>query len=295
MKIGPRFTRFIKIVSIVTAFLMIFAIFYSIKSRMGQKRTIVPGEDPYMISNYFNSDWRNNSFWIDSVEKNYYTGSFSDSIHPTSFYLESKTSKELFNEEFKVKSSDKQRLDLVEVFQNQLISSRSFDNVEGSFMGILAINKKVFMEVFNYKQSSLTYEGILFRGFELNKKEGYRFYYNSYLDKEAIGERIINDTFIFEDQLFTILRSINYDNTKEFKAFVMESQMLSKLGRTHVYEAKFKVKVLPNLNLFQVEVGLSDDKINTYVFEKNFPNKLIKANLWNGLELNLMNTLVHKK
>ena len=80
---------------------------------------------------------------------------------------------------------------------------------------------------------------------------------------------------LFEDQLPICLRALKFNDTSSFNVKILESQLNPGVGGLKIYNA-FVSMNSENDNEMNVEVKLDERNVYNYIFEKKYPNKLLK-------------------
>lgn len=288
-------TKIIKIISILTAFLLIAAIFYSIRSRSGSHRTINPKEDRFGIGSNFDENYLKNKFWNDGQEEiAVYKAEYVYDNETVGFDCRVISKPEFFSQEFNVKSDSMQRLDLFRLMKVNMLSSFQTKRSLYHLMNSTFIKAENPLDVYKVIQTSQDFYGITFKEFNQDKHHVMKFSYSSYLDKEGKNSRDFETAFLFEDQLMYSLRTLKFKEGLKFNQSVMESQAFHRIGRTHLYDTEFTVTDGGELEAFsgnvptwKVTLVFDQKKVNEYWFSKNYPHICFKMNGWDGRKLEL--------
>jgi len=206
--------------------------------------------------------------------------------------------KETFNEEFKVKTDDYERKDLFDVMKVNKFCRIPTDNYPYHYMTSIFYKRQQPSTVYKLTNSSQEWCGNTSKYF-LSKGRKYEYGYNSYWDGQGIGQTTVDGNIMFEDQLSHTLRALKFQEGLQFEQRVAESQVSSKASDPKIYDATFRVSQADDFQLqtgydisqeakvWRVDVQLDNEKINTYWFEGNYPNLMLKQETWDGRKLAL--------
>jgi hypothetical protein len=111
--------------------------------------------------------------------------------------------------------------------------------------------------------------------------------YDSYIDYEGIGKKVLPKDILVADQLPYSLRALLFSDTLKVKMDILENQAIPALGDLRVYHAFIRVSA-SDAKTWTVQVMLDKQKENTYVFEKAYPNTLISMHTWDGNTMQLV-------
>lgn len=264
----------VRIVAILGGIAILFAIWFSIQFAKSKTKKEFDSRQTYFnsIHQYFNKDFANNAYW-DNVkqEKNVYKAIASDMVYVLSYA----TRKETFNDQFNVQTNTTARPDLYKVLNTSI--EKYNNNNDTSYVAQLAtlcMNPLVL-----HKMTSTTAHawGITHKSF-FNNKSVITLKYDSYLDKQGIGDKVFPKDVLFEDQLPICLRALNFNDSTKFNIDVLESQLIDGTGDFRIYKANVSMSAenIVNTAVFKVTVKLDDAKTNVYYFEQKFPHQLIK-------------------
>jgi hypothetical protein len=114
-----------------------------------------------------------------------------------------------------------------------------------------------------------------------NTKSNLTLNYDSYLDYEGIGEKLLPKDVLVADQLPYTLRALLFSDTLNVRMDILENQAIPAVGDLRVYHAVISVSA-SDAKTWTVHVMLDKQKENTYVFEKEYPNTLISMHTWDG-------------
>lgn len=255
-----------KVVAIIGVLAILFAIWFSIKFAKSKTKQEFDNRQTYFndIHQNFNKDWANNAYWDSvGVESTTYV-----SEHETYQYL---IRKETFNDQFNVKTSTTARPDLYKVLNASITKiDTSKINIQAQ-LATLCMNPLVLHK---YTISAQDTWGITHKSY-FNLKSVITLKYDSYKDKEGIDSKVLPKDVLLEDQLPICLRSLKFNDSTSFMVKVLETQLTQGVGALTVYNASVSMQS-ENANEINVEVKLDDKHIYNYIFEKTYPNKLIK-------------------
>ncbi len=239
-----------------------------------------------------NSEWAKNKFWDDGkAEVAQYKAKRIIYKKERDFEYTMVTVSEVFNKEFLTKTDDYSRKDNFDVMKVNFIARIETDNYPYHFLTSYFTFRNNPEYVFKFTNSSQEWCGNTFKEI-LKSSKGYTINYHSYWDGEGSGNKTINDNVWLEDQLFLTLRTLKFNEVKEFKHKVLESQISSKIGKLIVFDANFTISnsdsiIINNQNYttYKVKINLDSEKVNEYVFTKEYPNYLVSYNSWDGRSL----------
>jgi hypothetical protein len=264
----------IRIVAIIGAVAILFAIWFSIQFAKSKTKKEFDSRQTYFnaIHQHFNKGFASNTYW-DSVklESANYQAIQNDKVYIWSF----QTRKETFNDQYNVKTQNTSRPDLYAVLHTSI--QRYNNNADTNYSATLAtlcMNPLVL-----HKMSVNTSHawGITHKSY-FNNKSVITLKYDSYLDKQGIGDKVFPKDVLFEDQLPICLRALNFSDTLNFDTKILESQLIDGIGQFTIYNANIRVSSteLSTLPVFKVLVKLDAAKSNAYYFDKKFPHTLIQ-------------------
>jgi hypothetical protein len=271
----------VKIVAILGGIAILFAIWFSIQFAKSKTKKEFDSRQTYFnsIHQHFNKDFANNAYW-DSVkqEKNVYKALQNDRV----LVLTYTTRKETFNDQFNVQSNNTARPDLYKVLNSSIEKyNNNADTTYIAQMATLCMNPLVL-----HKMTSTTAHawGITHKSY-FNNKSVITLKYDSYLDKQGIGDKVFPKDVLFEDQLPICLRALNFSDSAKFTVQVLESQLIDGIGNFKLYNASVSVELsnTTSIPVYKVLVKFDDAKTNVYYFEQKFPHPLIKFEIGNLL------------
>lgn len=264
-KAKKNLDKAVKFVAILGIAAIGFAIWFSIQFAKSKTKQEFDKRQTYFndIHTNFMKDWALNAYW-DSlrVENSVYLNEQNSNEISVSI------SKQTFNDQFNVKSDVLERPDLYKIL-NYSIKQTIADTTLNANMIYLCMNPLVLHKMTVVAIDSM---GHTFKSY-FNNKSVITLKYDSYKDKEGIGEKVFEKDVMMFEQLPFSLRSIDFENAKEFKLKVVEPQLASGIGKFKTKLVDVKVNKLDDK--YSVNVEFSKDSICNYVFEKSYPNKLI--------------------
>lgn len=264
----------VRIVAILGGIAILFAIWFSIQFAKSKTKKEFDSRQTYFnaIHQHFNKDWANNAYW-DSVklERSLYKAIENDKVYMLSYT----TRKETFNDQFNVQTNSTARPDLYKVLNTSIEKfNNNNDTTYIAQMATLCMNPLVL-----HKMTSTTAHawGITHKAY-FNNKSVITLKYDSYLDKQGIGDKVFPKDVLFEDQLPICLRALHFNDSTKFNVEILESQLINGTGNFKLYNARISMSAenIVNTAVFKVVVKLDDAKTNVYYFEQNFPHQLIK-------------------
>lgn len=247
---------------------------------------------------YFNLDWAKDTLWNHVIEKADYKATDSVDGKLQNFELTVYTKKDLFNDQYHVKTSDTTRNDLYEVMDVRELKTLPTKPFVSSYMSnCIIIRMNPFM-LHKYISTAQEPDGITFKEIDLNNGV-LQMTYHSYHDGEGTGNQSFGRNLILEDQLMYSLRSLKFADGLTFEGNVLESQANGKIGQLHAYRSVFTVNTAKTsgtvlgkkatFDCWQVDVKLgTTGKMNSYFFQKEYPNLCLKRITWDNRNLELI-------
>ncbi|MBO3699007.1 hypothetical protein [Roseivirga sp. E12] len=247
-----------------------------------------PTEDSidYPASDVFNHDWAMNKIWEDGqAEVAHYDAEMIVYGKVRRFDNAYITVKEEFNKDFNVKTNDYQRDDLFSVMKVNKFGRFETENYPYHYLTSLFFKREQPEQLHKMTHTGQEWCGNTFKQFELISG-GYAYDYNSYFDGYGDGQMSIEGTdLIWEDQLSYLLRATKFEDGLEFTKKVVDSQINTKTRQPKIYNAQFSVS--DRDSVWQVKTTLEEGKVNTYTFNKEYPNLLQTQTTWYGYNLKL--------
>jgi len=240
----------------------------------------------YPASEVFNHDWAMGKVWEDGqAEVAHYDAEMIVYGKVRKFDNAYITVKEEFNRDFNVKTNDYKRDDLFSVMKVNKFGRFETENYPYHYLTSLFFKREKPEQLHKMTHTGQEWCGNTFKQFELTSR-GYEYDYNSYFDGYGDGRMAIEGTdLIWEDQLSYLLRATKFKDGLEFNKKVLDSQINTKTRRPKIYDANFKVS--DRDSVWHVELALEEDKVNTYTFDKQYPNLLQEQTTWYGYNLKL--------
>jgi len=244
-----------------------------------------PSQDiEYPASEVFNHNWAMEKTWEDGqAEVAHYDAEMMVYGKIRKFDNVYITVKEEFNAGFNVKTNDYERDDLFSVMKVNMFARFETENYPYHFLTSLFFKREKPEQLHKMTHTGQEWCGNTFKQFELTPT-GYAYDYNSYFDGYGDGEMEVSGTdMLWEDQLPYLLRALKFEDALTFEKKVVEAQINTKTRKPKVYEAQFQVA--DQDSTWQVQVQLANDKVNTYTFQKAYPNLLQSQETWYGYNL----------
>ncbi len=270
-KAKKNLDKAVKIVAILGIAAIAFAIWFSIQFAKSKTKQEFDKRQTYFndIHTNFKKDWALNAYWDSlTIENSVYVN------EQTAHQISVKIEKQTFNDQFNVKTDVLERPDLYKVL-NYSINQSYADSILNANMVYLCMNPLVLHKM---SMGAVDKNGQTFKSY-FNNKSVITLKYDSYRDKEGVGEKVFEKDVMLFEQLPFSLRSIDFENAKEFKLKVIEPQIASGIGKFKTQLVN--VKVEKKDALYSVNVEFSKDSVCNYQFEKNYPNKLVAFKLFN--------------
>ncbi len=245
-------------------------------------------KDDLHVSQYFNKDWANNSFWDDSkAEVAVYDAQTVIYKKIRNFEYDFITVSEDLNQEYRVKTDDYKRNDLYKVMKLNAFARIETENYPYNFLTSVFLLRGQPWVLDKMTAGSQEWCGNTFKEYLANPN-GFKLNFHSYFDGEGDGEIEIKPA-LFEDQLAYTLRALKFKEGLIFNADVLETQVGNRVGEMKIHQAKFYItdgkQEIKDKESWKVQLKLDDDKVNTYYFAKAYPNILLKQQTWDGRDL----------
>lgn len=242
---------------------------------------------------YFNLDWAKNELWDKGyTEEVLYRAKDSVDGKLQEFKLTCITKKDLFNDQYHVKTSDSTRNDLYEVMDVRELKTLPTKPYASNYMSnCIIIRMNPFM-LHKYISTAQEPDGTTFKEIDLNNGV-LQMTYHSHRDGEGTGDQSFGRNLILEDQLMYSLRSLKFADGLKFEGNVLESQANGKIGQLQAYRSFFAVKDAAQTKVgdttyacWQVDVKLGGTgRMNSYYFQKDYPNLCVKRSTWDNRNL----------
>ncbi|MBC5772913.1 hypothetical protein H8S95_02470 [Pontibacter sp. KCTC 32443] len=241
------------------------------------------------IAPNFNADWAMHKLWDDGLaEVAIYDAERVVYGKKRSFDFTIITVKEDFNNEHNAKTDDYIRGDLFPVMKVNQFCRIPTDNYPYHYLTSVFIKREQPWHLHKQTTSSQEWCGNTFKAIT-DSGDKYNLNYNSYFDGQGEGNYKLKKELLFEDQLPYTLRALRFRNGLTFKADIAETQQTNKATQPVAYNATITSKkaTINNREVWQVQVQLAPDKINSYWFATEYPNTLIRQQTWDGRKLEL--------
>lgn len=264
----------VRIVAILGGIAILFAIWFSIQFAKSKTKKEFDSRQTYFnsIHQHFNKNWALNAYWDSvKVEKTIYKAIENDKVYAYTYALR----KEVFNDQFNVKTFSTARPDLYKVINASIEKyNNQTDTTYVAQLATLCMNPLILHKMTASTQHAW---GITYKSY-FNNKSVITLKYDSYLDKQGIGDKVFPKDVLFEDQLPVCLRALNFNDSAAFKVNVLESQLIDGVGGFKIYNASVSMasETLENKSVYKVMVALDEQHQHTYYFEKEFPHQLLK-------------------
>jgi hypothetical protein len=233
--------------------------------------------------------WASDGLWDDGqAEVATYTASRMVYGKPRQFEYVFITVKEDFNKQHGVKTDDYSRSDLYEVMKINKFARIETDNYPYHYHTSLFYERAEPGVLHKMTQSSQEWCGNTFKLFQQQGRV-YHYLWSSYWDGQGDGRQKIKGAGWFEDGLSHSLRALQFEEGLRFEQGVLESQINNKATPPHTYAALFEVssEAVLDQDAWKVQVQLEEGKASAYWFAKTYPNVLLKAQSWDGQQLEL--------
>lgn len=273
---------------------LFFLLCFTACSEPAKEQKAADSEGYEAIKEHFNPEWAMNKLWDDGLaEVAVYDAERVVYGNRREFEFTQITVKEDFNREHDVKTDDYTRNDLFPVMKVNQFCRIPTDNYPYHYLTSVFINRAQPWHLHKLTTSSQEWCGNTFKAVT-DKGSNYNLYYNSYFDGQGEGNRELSKALLFEDQLPYSLRALNFQDGLTFPAAIAETQQTNKATPPAVYKATLRVAITASGSstddgekAWQVTVELAPDKVNTYWFDTDYPNKLIRQQTWDGRNLRL--------
>ena len=238
----------------------------------------------YPASEVFKHDWAMDKIWEDGqAEVAHYDAEMIVYGKVRKFDNAYITVKEEFNEDFNVKTNDYNRDDLFSVMKVNKFGSFETENYPYHYLTSIFFKRDKPEQLHKMTHTGQEWCGNTFKQFELTPT-GYVYDYNSYFDGYGDGSMAIEGTdLIWEDQLSYLLRATKFADGLKFSKQVVGGQINTKTRTPEIFNAEFTVS--DQDSVWHVQTLLEEGKVNTYTFDKAYPNLLQTQTTWYGYNL----------
>jgi len=247
----------------------------------------------YTPSDFIDQDWAMNKIWEDGqAEVALYDAEMMIYGQPRSFENPMITVKEEFNAGFNVKTDDYSRDDLFSVIKVNRFADIETPNYPYHYLTSLFYKRGQPEQLYKLTHTGQEWCGNTFKQFEVTPT-GYAYDYNSYFDGYGDGFMEIkgNDHW-WEDQLPYVLRALKFEDGLTFTKNTVSSQINTKTYRPEITKANYVV--IDADSVWQVRVSFDGDQVNSYTFEKDYPNLMLTQSTWYGYNMKLRSVSRYK-
>jgi len=245
------------------------------------------------LDQYFDTSWAQKKTWDDGkAEVTKYTATRNVYGKTREFEYTYIVVKEVFNEEYNVKTDDYRRSDLFPVMKVNKFCSFETKAYPYHYLTSLFFKQEKPQQLYKLTNTSQEWCGNTAKSF-LNKKDHYLFEYMSYWDGQGNGSMKVSNQALFEDQLSYTLRSLKFEDGLQFNTEIYSSQVSSKVSAPLAIKSSFSVsKEIENdaSALWKVMVEKENQQRLTFWFEPNYPNTLIKMEAYGDRSLSIDTT-----
>ncbi|MFY0606269.1 MAG: hypothetical protein JXR10_06110 [Cyclobacteriaceae bacterium] len=246
---------------------------------------------------YINYDWANNGLWDDGkAEVAKYQATRTVYGKSRSFEYVFVLVKEVFNEEFTVKTDDYSRSDLYDVMKVNKFCRIPTKAYPYHYLTSVFYERGNPDRVHKLTNTSQEWCGNTAKSF-IDEGNQYLFEYMSYWDGQGNGQAKVSDEPWFEDQLSYTLRSLKFADGLNFEISLYPSQVSSKVTVPKAEKATIQVKKLGEADMLDVDVSFADNpykvtvetpsKTTFYWFNGSYPNLLLKMESSDGSSLTI--------
>ena len=281
--------KVLRVVSILSIVAILFAVWFSIQFAKSKTKKEFDQRQIYFNETHtnFNVNWANHEYWKNNKsDEHVYECSAIVNKDQVKYQLIVQLNKEQFNDQFNVKTKNTARPDLYEVVK---YTTKQIATVNPR-MPMYAVHQ-YFLNTNALVLHKYNYNGISENGncskSMFNTKSILTLNYDSYLDYEGIGKKVLPKDVLVADQLPYSLRALLFSDTLKVNMDTLENQAIPALGDLRVYHAVISVSA-SDAQTWTVQVMLDKQKENTYVFEKEYPNTLISMQTWDGSTMQLL-------
>jgi hypothetical protein len=281
--------KVLRVVSILSIVAILFAVWFSIQFAKSKTKKEFDQRQIYFNETHrkFNVNWANHEYWKNNIsDEHVYECSEIVNKEQVKYQLIVKLNKEQFNDQFNVKTKNTARPDLYEVVKyttKQIATTNPNIPIYAVHQYFLNSNALVLHK---YNYNGISENGNCSKSM-FNTKSNLTLNYDSYLDYEGIGEKLLPKDVLVADQLPYTLRALLFSDTLNVRMDIIENQAIPAVGDLSVYHAVISVSASDS-KTWTVKVMLDKQKENTYVFEKEYPNTLISMQSWDGKTMQLV-------
>jgi hypothetical protein len=275
--------KVLRVVSILSIVAILFAVWFSIQFAKSKTKKEFDQRQIYFNETHskFNVNWANHDYWKNNkTDEHIYECSSILNKEQVTYQLIVQLNKEQFNDQFNVKTKNTARPDLYEVVKyttKQIATTNPRMPMYAVHQYFLNSNALVLHK---YNYNGISENGNCSKSM-FNTKSILTLNYDSYIDYEGIGKKVLPKDILVADQLPYSLRALLFSDTLKVKMDILENQASPVVGDLRVYHAVVSVSA-SDTNTWTVQVMLDKQKQNSYVFEKAYPNTLISMQTWDG-------------
>ncbi len=280
--------KVLRVVSILSIVAILFAVWFSIQFAKSKTKKEFDQRQIYFNETHskFNVNWANHAYWKNKqIDEHIYECSSILNKGQVKYQLIVQLNKEQFNDQFNVKTKNTERPDLYEVVKYSTIKmATSEPNMPMYAVHQYFLNSNALV-LHKYNYNGISENGNCSKSM-FNTKSILTLNYDSYIDYEGIGTKVLPKDILVADQLPYSLRALLFSDTLKVKMDILENQANQAVGDLRVYHAVVSV-LASDANTWTVQVMLDKQKENTYVFQKEYPNTLISMHTWDGNTMQL--------
>lgn len=250
-----------KIISITAIALVVFAAWFAINFAKSKTKKEFDARQTYFndVHQHFHKDWAKNAYW-DSLKAESFQYSNGETL------LNIRFQKQVFNDQFNVPTINTERPDLYDVIQMQLRVQKE-DTQSAATLDFLRMNTLVLHKasIANVNPQSISHKAYS------NTQGIISVAYNSALDYEGIGQKVLVKDVFLQEQLPYVLRSIVSSDTSRFKVNILEPQTIDGAGKFTFSLAELQV-IDSTATDYTVALRMNKEEF-LYRFESRYPNR----------------------
>ena len=208
------------------------------------------------------------------------------------------TVKEDFNDQFDVKTDSYDRRDLRSMMKVNIVQRIQTDSYPYNYMTSLFFERTAPSLLHKATMSSQEWCGNTFK--HLTRDSLVRYNFNSYWDGEGRGERALQSTILFEDQLFYTLRALDFQNGRTMSVQLYPTIITSKAALQEPVSATLTVgsdvldpaalqdgSSFASTECWRVSVKCKNGPTSEYWFSKAYPHVLYRFTSDDGRSMRL--------
>jgi len=243
---------------------------------------------------FFDQGWAMRKYWEDGLaEVATYDAERTVYQKRRTFEYTMITVKEEFNQQFKVKTDDYKRVDLLPVMKINQSCNVPTDQYTYHYLTSLFFRRDQPVALYKMTSSSQEWCGNTFKAI-VDDGVNFEETYDSYWDGQGMGNRDLRRDLFLEDALPYTLRALKFEQRPAFNFVVLDLQQTNKVGPPHYYQAHLNAAAAAPAEApepaWRVTVALAPDRQNVYWFAKSYPNMLLRQTTWDGRSLRLKST-----